>query len=245
MLKICAKYIINLLGFEIFRIYKPNNNSYEEVKPWATYSPWNNDRAFVSVFEKINKNTLIDKYRCFELWSLIKQSSKLSSGSIIEIGVWRGGSGALMAQQAKNCGISAPIYLCDTFKGMVKSGKNDSFIKDNVLSDTSIKIVEDLLLNNLKLNNVRILEGVFPDESSHRVENETFRFCHIDVDVYESAKDITDWIWDKIVPGGIIVYDDYGFDGTDGITKYVEEQMLYTDRLILHNLNGHAVIIKL
>ena len=47
-----------------------------------------------------------------------------------------------------------------------------------------------------------------------------------------------------MVVGGIIVYNDYGFLGCDGITKFVEEQMSCADRLVMHNLNGHAVVIK-
>ena len=97
----------------------------------------------------------------------------------------------------------------------------------------------------MRLKNVRILEGVFPDETSHLIENPIFRLCHIDVDIYQSAKDIVGWIWDKLVVGGIIIYDDYGFQHCDGITKFVEEQKMIPDRLIFHNLNGHAVIIKI
>ena len=97
----------------------------------------------------------------------------------------------------------------------------------------------------MNLDNVQILQGIFPDQTSHEIKDLQFRFCHIDVDVYQSAKDIVDWIWDRMVHGGIIVYDDYGFRLCDGITRYVEEQMLYKDRLVLHNLNGHAVIMKL
>ena len=48
-----------------------------------------------------------------------------------------------------------------------------------------------------------------------------------------------------MVPGGIIVYDDFGFSSADGVTKYVEEQRQFSDRLVIHNLNGHAVVIKL
>jgi O-methyltransferase len=48
-----------------------------------------------------------------------------------------------------------------------------------------------------------------------------------------------------MVSGGIVVYDDYGFQRCDGITKYVEEQIYDKDRIVIHNLNGHAVILKL
>jgi O-methyltransferase len=52
-------------------------------------------------------------------------------------------------------------------------------------------------------------------------------------------------IWDKMILGGIIVFDDFGFRECEGVTKYVEEQMMIRDRLVIHNLNGHAIILKL
>ena len=33
--------------------------------------------------------------------------------------------------------------------------------------------------------------------------------------------------------------------GIDGIRKFVDEERKKTDRLVIHNLNGHAIIIKL
>jgi O-methyltransferase len=47
-----------------------------------------------------------------------------------------------------------------------------------------------------------------------------------------------------LVPGGIIVYDDYGGDTTPGIARYVDSQLQLEDRTVLHNLNGHAIVIK-
>ena len=209
------------------------------------YSPWNKDIAFREVYTAIQKSTLVDRYRCFELWKLIEQSAKLRCGSIVEIGIWRGGTGALIAKQAKNCRILDKVYLCDTFTGVVKAGPKDSIYKGGEHRDTTKQVVEELIFNQMKLDNTQILEGVFPDQSGHEIEHLQFRFCHVDVDVYQSAKDIVDWIWGRMVHGGIIVYDDYGFKGCDGITKYVEEQIPREDRLVIHNLNGHAIILKL
>ncbi len=244
-IKAVIRQAINKIGFELYQTHRSSDKRYERVIPSATYSPWNNDYLFQEMHRKITDFTLVDKYRCFELWKLIEQSSKLESGSIIEIGVWRGGTGALIARQSTNCGINNPVYLCDTFSGVVKTGAEDSRYKGGEHADTSRRIVEGLIFDQEKLKNVRILEGVFPDETSREIEQERFRFCHIDVDVYQSAKDIANWIWGKMVQGGIIVYDDYGFVGCDGITKYVEEQIKERDRLIIHNLNGHAVVVKL
>jgi len=242
------KHIAHRFGFEITRIPKTKSPSiaqeYEPVRPNATYSPWNKDKSFQEVLASIAGSTLVDKYRCFELWKLIEQVSKLKEGSIIEVGVWRGGTGALIAKKAKNCGIKDRVFLCDTFKGVVKASVNDSTYEGGEHADTNRQVVEELLFARMNLDNVEILEGIFPEETGHRIEGMRFRFCHVDVDVYQSAKDVVDWIWDKMLPGGIMVYDDYGFNSCDGITKYVEEQMMCTDRVVIHNLNGHAIILK-
>jgi O-methyltransferase len=53
-----------------------------------------------------------------------------------------------------------------------------------------------------------------------------------------------EWVWPRLVAGGMIVYDDYGFRGCEGVTQFVNEQRSKPDRLIFHNLNGHAIAIK-
>lgn len=235
------------LGLEIRRIDRAAlsaNREYDLIVPRATYSPWNKDNLFKDVYRVIQDATMVDEYRCFELWKLVEQTAKLDTGHLIEVGVWRGGTGALIAKQAINCGIRGTVHLCDTFTGVVKSGPNDSSYRGGEHSDTSFQAVETLM-KKMKVDNVRILQGIFPDQLGHEIEDLQFRFCHIDVDVYESAKEILGWIWSRTVRGGVIVYDDYGFKSCDGITKHVEEQTLLTDRLFIHNLNGHAVIIKL
>jgi O-methyltransferase len=216
---------------------------YEPVYPGATYSPWNRDEAFEAVYSRVKLATLVDKYRCFELWKLVEQVAKLESGAILEVGVWRGGTTALIAARANILGLKEKIYACDTFNGVVKAGAQDQYLGGEH-ADTSAASAENLIYATMKLNNVEILAGIFPEETGKMVENLKFRLCHIDVDVYKSAKDIADWIWDKVVPGGIVVYDDFGFHWCRGIALHVEEQMPLKDRIVLHNLNGHAIVIK-
>ena len=197
----------------------------------------------MSAYESIRPNTLVDIYRCWELWSLVNRTEALGGG-ILEVGVWRGGTGALMAKRAQLAAAKDPVYLCDTFEGVVKAGAHDTIYKGGEHADTSQPVVEDLI-RRLGLKNVRILKGVFPDETAHLIDPEArFRLCHIDVDVYSSARDVMAWIWDRMVPGGIVVYDDYGFSACEGITRHVNEQVGEADRLVLHNLNGHAIVIK-
>jgi O-methyltransferase len=236
---------LHWLGYDLLRLPAHHNDqAYAPVLPVASYSPWNLDPRFLEVYAKIRAATLVDFYKCYELWTLTEQSAKLE-GSIIEVGSWRGGSGALIAQHARDCGIHAPVYLCDTFKGVVKAGVNDPVYFGGEHADTSRAAVEALVFDQLKLDNVRILEGIFPDDTGDAVANERFRLCHIDVDVYESARSVVEWIDPRMVVGGFYVYDDYGFPTTPGITKFVDEQRALPDRLVLHNLNGHAIVIRI
>ena len=118
-----------------------------------------------------------------------------------------------------------PVYLCDTWKGVVKTGAIDTYYRDGKHDDASPRMVEKLVAE-LGLRNVELLQGVFPDETGEQIADRTFRLCHCDVDVYQSAKDVLDWVWPRLSPGGVVVFDDYGFPACPGVTKLVDEQRM-------------------
>ena len=213
------------------------------VVPKASYSPWRDSTEFKEDHRIVAKNTLVDVYRCFELWSLVAQALK-HPGDILEVGVWRGGTGVLMAQQAQRIAPLTKVYLCDTFAGVVKAGEKDNGYKGGEHADTSVEIVQDLI-DLAGVNNVEILTGIFPDDGGDKLQDRRFALCHIDVDVYDSAKAVFDWVWPKLNVGGMVVFDDYGFLMCHGVTQLANEVAVGEDRVFFHNLNGHAVIVKL
>src|SRR5947209_11446539 len=96
-LKASVQGTLRKCGYELIKLPRRGKRvsyPYEEIKPVATYAPWNADEDFTSTYEVIKDYTLVDEYRCWELWMLVEQSAKLSEGSLIEVGVWRGGTGA-------------------------------------------------------------------------------------------------------------------------------------------------------
>jgi len=154
-----------------------------------------------------------------------------------------GGTGALMAARAAGLGLDDRVYLCDTWPGVAKTGDVDIYYRDGKHDNASQEIVEELV-ENLGLTNVELLQGVFPEDTGDRIPDRTFRLCHCDVDVYESARGVLDWVWPRLATGGVVVFDDYGFPACPGVTKLVDEQRMRDDRLVLHNLNGHGLIVK-
>lgn len=219
------------------------SGAHEMAFPVSTYAPWRSDEDFQATYERVRRNTLVDVWRCHELWLLLAELADVP-GDVIEVGVWRGGTGALMAERSRGLGLGADVYLCDTWKGVVKTSAVDTYYRDGKHDDTSRQIVERLVAD-LGLEDVSLLEGIFPDDTAHLVgDDATFRLAHIDVDVYESAKDVLDWVWPRLSPRGVVVFDDYGCAATPGVTKLVDAQRMQPDRLVVHNVNGHGLVIK-
>ena len=230
------------LALPVVRREAVRSGAHELAFPIATYAPWRSDSEFRTVYDAVRRNTLVDVWRCHELWSILGELRDVP-GSILEVGVWRGGTGALLAARAAGLGIEDRVYLCDTWRGVVKTGEIDTYYRDGKHDNASRSDVEELLAD-LGLSNVELLEGIFPEETGARIPEQPIRLCHCDVDVYRSARDVLDWVWPRLAPGGAVVFDDYGFPACPGVTRLVDEQRMRDDRLVLHNLNGHGIVVK-
>ncbi|MBK8496723.1 MAG: class I SAM-dependent methyltransferase [Chitinophagaceae bacterium] len=208
--------------------------------PKSTYSPWLNDETFIKTYDAVKGNTLVDIYRCYELWQIASRL-KDQKAAIIEVGVWRGGTAALLAKANRD---NSPVYLCDTFEGVAKAGEKDNQYKGGEHADTSVDMVQQLMLQ-LEVTDYHIFKGIFPDVNAELLQDKTFKICHIDVDVYESAKDIFNWVWERMIVGGVVVFDDYGFAACAGITQLVNElAAAIPNAFFVHNINGHGLLIK-
>ncbi len=208
----------------------------------SDYRPWEDDQAFLACWRQVRDNTLVDPARLYELWELVAETATVR-GEILEVGAWRGGSGALISRRATDLGLTKRVYIADTFSGVAKAGDQDEYYRGGEHADTSLDIISTFF-QYLGLENHRFLVGVFPDDTATQIEAERFSFCHIDVDVYRSAADVFDWVWSRMPRGGVCVFDDYGFLGCEGVTRFVHEIRGRRDLIVVANANGHAVVVR-
>ena len=149
-------------------------------------------------------------------------------GDIVDCGVWRGGSMLLAARKLVRLGdTSRELYLFDTFEGMSEPGKED-------VSATDQKTAQELLAASDKTAGANVwcyasLEDVknnmsrsnYPAEKIHFVQGkvedtlpepsiEKIALLRLDTDWYESTRVELETLYDKLVPGGILIIDDYG-----------------------------------
>ncbi|HEY2481988.1 MAG TPA: TylF/MycF/NovP-related O-methyltransferase [Caulobacteraceae bacterium] len=216
--------------------------AYQNIVITDAFAPWAIDTEFVSIWNRIRANTLVDIYRCYELYQLGRDVAHIQ-GDVLEVGVWRGGTGALLAAAANRWKPGARVWLCDTFEGVVKAGEHDPAYEGGEHSDTSKETVE-ALTSELGLDNVVVLAGAFPDETASAVNDRQIALCHVDVDVYQSASEIVSWAYPRMPSGAILVFDDYGFSTCKGVTRLVEELKMNGEWRFLYNLNKHAVLTK-
>src|SRR5262249_20710359 len=136
----------------------------------------------------------------------------------------KGGSAALMALALKRSGQSRKLWLFDTFEGLPAPTSADAdFEIANLYTGScagSLTEVKDLFKNLGVDENVTFVKGLF-QETLPATNIPSIAILHIDGDWYESVKTCLENLYDKVVPGGVIQIDDYGY--WKGARKAVEE----------------------
>ena len=219
--------------------------SHRLLAPTATLSPWYDDEGFLATYEAVADHTLVDIYRCWDLWSALAQVAAVP-GDVLEVGVWRGGTGALLAERSRRLGLAATVVLADTFRGVVGAGSEDPWYRGGEHSDTSVALVEDLLGRFPGISTL-VAEGMFPDDTGDALADRSLRLVHIDVDVYDSAKATLEWAWPRLGVGGLVIFDDYGFYECEGVATLGAELMAAAGTALrgITSLNGHLTLVKL
>lgn len=138
---------------------------------------------------------------------LIECCEKVASlkGDAAEIGVYRGYSASLICRELPD----TLLHLFDTFAGMPKElYRQGDKHKPGDFSETSVVTVRDELVRQGHRNFV-IHEGLFP----RTAVTCPLKLVHIDCDLYESTAEALRWAWWHLVPGGLILCDDWKVAG--------------------------------
>jgi len=117
-------------------------------------------------------------------------------GHYLEFGVYKGGTIRFIAQ---NVGSSQVVHGFDSFKGLDQAWSGDPSRFD--LGGRSPKVPRNVILH----------KGLFADTLPGWLKKNSgpAAFIHIDSDLYQSAKCVLDLLQGRIVPGTIIVFDEY------------------------------------
>ncbi|MER7698363.1 TylF/MycF/NovP-related O-methyltransferase [Streptomyces sp. NPDC096095] len=179
-------------------------------------------------------------------------------GDIVECGVWRGGSMQACARTLLAAGESErALYLFDTYEGMTpptaedlrRDGRPAQELLDAQGKDRPIWAVASL--EDVKAG----FEDVpYPKERVHyvrgRVEDtvpaqapEQISILRLDTDWYASTKHELEHLYSRLVSGGVLLIDDYGY--WQGSRQAVDEFLDKTgERLLLLRMDEGRIAVK-
>ncbi len=181
-------------------------------------------------------------------------------GAIVECGVWRGGSMLSVAYMLDRLSSrERDLYLFDTFTGMTEPTDRDMHIwvkkpAGEVLS-TKAKgtapiwapaSLEDVKQGfeavNYPPERLHYVPGKVEDTIPHEAPDQ-IAILRLDTDWYESTRHELTHLYGRLVPGGVLILDDYG--SWQGSKDATDEFLADTDEpLMLTRVNRGRVAIK-
>ena len=241
--KIVVQKFFNKFGYRLTKIRVGEKLPYTRNHPYNsyTYSPWF-ENWFLDILKKIRDHTLVSEDRCFTIHMFSKHCRHLE-GDFAECGVYKGGTAYLISLILKdNSNHQKTLHLFDTFSGMPKSANEDeSHHKEGDYDDTSVEAVKDFLSD---YSFVEFHPGLIPD-TFEAVTNKKFAFVHIDVDIYQSIKDCCEFFYERMTKGGIMIFDDYGFQGYElAAKKAVDDFFIGKSEIPITLRNGQCLVLK-
>jgi O-methyltransferase len=144
------------------------------------------------------------------LRKLLALAADTPDGCFVEFGVYRGGAAWHLARLAAQ--QERALHLFDTFTGIPERSVHDLQHKIGDFGDTDVDAVMALIPSAI------FHVGVFPQTM---VETGPIAFVHVDCDQYVSCLAAIEQFVPRLVPGGIMLFDDY--NATHGVTKAVNE----------------------
>lgn len=150
-----------------------------------------------------------------ETLAKLVDSCKSLDGDFVEVGVYRGGSARLICELVPE----KTVHLFDTFTGLPQPTHEGDKHRKHDWNDTGVDVVKDTLAG---LENYRLYEGEFPHTLPADFA-QSLAFVHMDTDLHAPTAAAIELLWPRIVPGGVMLFDDYGGQLCKGVMVAVND----------------------
>jgi O-methyltransferase len=162
----------------------------------------------------------------------------LTVGEFVECGVYEGDMSWVLSEIVDLRAAGRELHLFDTFAGFSPQYSSEADFPDNSQwfdnLDRDFKrpeIYEKVLLRFADKSFVKIHKGIVPDSLVDAPE--IIAFLHLDMNSPGPERAALETLYERIAPGGIIIFDDYGW-------FIHRQQKLAADEFI--TARGHAIL---
>ena len=168
----------------------------------TTAANYNRERS------KETGRAILDGNRVLNFHFALDLVGRLKEGHYAELGTYRGMTASLIWERKAP---SAKFYCFDTFEGFDERDLTDQRLdmgaESSKFRNTSVEHVQKKVAGGPD-DDLVFRVGYFP-QTFEGLENERFRFVHIDMDLAKPIEDALETFWPRMVDGGMILVHDY------------------------------------
>jgi O-methyltransferase len=187
---------------------------------------------YAPIYFRYRHFTMVGQWPYVENLALVALALKqpaLADGVIVECGTWLGGMAAGLIEIG---GTQRPYLFCDSFEGLPPAREIDGEAAKRWQADTTsprflnncaVSLQEferTIRRTNISFDWVTIKKGYFSD-TFPTFQTPPVSILRLDADWYDSTMQCLEKFWDNVIPGGLIIVDDYYV--YDGCARAVHE----------------------
>ena len=174
-------------------------------------------------------------------WAADKAS--MLEGDFVECGVNRGGLTRTIIEFTRFKDLPKRFYLLDTYHGLVERCLTP---EERALGRTAggyEECFESVQKTFSEFPNVVLVRGVVPD-TLPEVRAEKVAYLSIDMNCVMPEIAAAEYFWDRMVSCGVILLDDYGWQGAIAQKRAFDEFAKKRNTLVLPLPTGQGLIVK-
>lgn len=205
------------------------------------HKSWMKDESFWRAYQRLEPRNRRSAERKYAIRELVRSLGDLP-GDTAECGVYEGGTSYFILEQRP----AGPHHLFDSFSGLSEPQPEDGVTATNVgnwrAGDLTAPL-ERLRKNLASFPAARLYPGWIPTRFPE-VADRSFCFVHVDVDLYQPTRDSIQFFYPRLVPGGMLVCDDYGYLNCPGAKLACDELAEQVPEKWIALPTGQALLIK-
>jgi len=134
-------------------------------------------------------------------------------GDFVECGVLCGGTSIAVANYVDFHRSDKTFYLADTFKGIPIEQLSDNERRLGMGNKNQTYSIDtyEYVKNLFEGYNAKLIKGKIPD-TLPQIDTDQVCYLSIDMNITKPEIEAAEYFWDKLVPGAVVILDDYGFN---------------------------------
>lgn len=188
-----------------------------------------------------SRRTMLGYDRLFTLWQSALNVAHLGL-PVVEVGTFRGGSAALIAEALRAANATCDVHVVDTFEGHIDS---------TITAHDSGEHFSGKFANT-SYEDVRAFLSAYPRMQVHKGNaaaviagwpERRYGMVHVDVDLYGPTLECLRYFGSRLADGGVLVMDDYESPTCPGVSLAVHEYLSSGPRFQQWRLHAEQMLL--